>query len=89
MDVPVKYTRTEIREWLRQYLSRLLGVPAHELDPSQPFEIYGLDSSGAVGLSGDLEDLLGVRFDSSLVYDYPTIDQLADHLVSLRLVAAA
>jgi acyl carrier protein len=85
----VQFTRSEIREWMIAYLARLLDLERHEIDPAQPFELYGLDSSGAVGMSGDLEDVLGAQFDTSLVYDHPTIDALVEHLVSLRLVRAA
>lgn len=84
-----RYTRTELRDWMTAYLSELLHLERHEIDPTQPFEMYGLDSSGAVGLSGDLEDALGASFDTSLVYDHPTIEALLDHLESLRLVRAA
>jgi len=80
------YTRAELREWMIAYLAQLLGIERSEVDPAQTFEIYGLDSSGAVGLSGDLEELLGVRFDTSLVYDYPTLDGLLEHLVERGLV---
>jgi len=84
-----KFTHAEIRDWMMTYLSQLLGIDRAEVDPTQSFELYGLDSSAAVGISGDLEDLLGVDFETSLVYDYPTIDALVEHLVSRKLVTPA
>ena len=78
-----------LRAWLVTYLARLIGVPESEIDPAASFDVHGLDSSGAVGLSGDLEDLLGAEFETSLVYDHPSIDALVRHLVSLELVEAA
>jgi len=86
---PAKFTQSEVREWMITYLSQLLGLAKQEIDSARSFELYGLDSSAAVGLSGDLEDLLGAKFDTSLVYDYPTIDALVEHLSALRLVAHA
>ena len=86
---PVRYTREEMRAWMIDYVARLLGVDPGEVDPSGSFEHAGIDSSGAVGMSGDLEDLLGTQFETSLIYDHPSIDALVDHLVSLRLVKAA
>lgn len=45
-----------------------------------PFDRYGLDSSVAVGLTGDLEDWLETKLDPTLLYDYPTIEGLSQHL---------
>ena len=84
-----EFTRAEMRAWLIAYLSDLLGLARHEIDPSKPFEAYGLESSGAVGFSGDLEDALGASFDLSIAYDYPSIDTLLDYLESRRLLRPA
>jgi acyl carrier protein len=86
---PPKFSRAEVRDWIITYLSELLGLPHHEIDPAQPFEIYGLESSGAVGFSGDLEDALGTTFDTTLAYDFPTVEALLDHLESEKLVRPA
>lgn len=81
------YTSSQIREWLASYVGQLLGIPAGEVDPAFAFEAYGIDSSAAVGMSGDLGDLLGVEFDASLAYDFPTINAVLEHLVSSGVVA--
>jgi acyl carrier protein len=36
----------------------------------------------AVGLSGELEDLLGISVDATVAWDYPTVAGLAAHLAS-------
>jgi acyl-CoA synthetase (AMP-forming)/AMP-acid ligase II len=41
---------------------------------------YGLDSSAAVGLTGDLEDWLETEIDPTLLYDYPTVEAIVKHL---------
>ena len=74
-------TAEDISSWLVGYLSRLLSIEAEELDTSVAFERYGLDSTAAAGLSGDLGDWLGCQLESNLVYNYPTIDAVTDHLV--------
>jgi acyl carrier protein len=81
-----RYTRAELREWMLAQLSLLLDRPRGEIDPASTFEVHGLDSSSAVEFSGDLERLLGVSFDSSLAFDYPSIEELLDHLQSLELL---
>jgi len=88
-DTPAKLTRSQMREWLTEYVAQLLGMAQDEVDTAKSLELYGIDSSGAVGMSGDLEELLGRKFDTSLVYDYPTIDAIVDHLVSLEVVSTA
>jgi acyl carrier protein len=71
---------TEIQGWITSYLSKLLNIEADEVDVDIPFDQYGLDSSAAVGMTGDLEDWLGQSFDATLLYDYPTIESLAQHI---------
>jgi acyl carrier protein len=77
-----KHSKTvaEIQAWIISYLSELLKVEQDEIDVKIPFDRYGLDSSAAVGLTGDLETWLGFDLDPTLLYDYPTIDALAQYL---------
>lgn len=73
-------TSREIHDWIVSYLADLLEVDPDDIDASIPFDRYGLDSSAAVGLTGDLEDWLGQEIDPTLLYDYPTIDALVRHI---------
>ncbi|MGK7908960.1 MAG: acyl carrier protein [Synechococcus sp.] len=73
-------TEAEIRVWLSNYLADLLEIDPDEVDTTIPFDRYGLDSSAAVGMTGDLEDWLGRELDPTLPYDYPTIDGISKHL---------
>lgn len=70
----------EIQTWIVSYLAQLLNVDPEEVDTEIPFDRYGLDSSAAVGLTGDLEDWLGCEIDPTLLYDYPTVESLVQHL---------
>jgi acyl carrier protein len=72
----------EIQAWIVSYLAKLLEVNPDEVDITIPFERYGLDSSAAVGMTGDLEDWLGCEVDPTLLYDYPTIKNLVQYLSS-------
>lgn len=69
-----------IKNWLVAYLAELLEMETEEVDPATPFERYGLDSSAMIVLSGDLQAWLGYKLEPTLLYDYPTIDALAQHL---------
>lgn len=70
----------QIEAWLISYLSQTLEIEPNEIDPSGTFNEYGLDSSSAVVLTGDLQEWLGKDLDPTLLFDYPTIVDLAKHL---------
>src|SRR5580693_4998028 len=60
-----------IEEWLIAKLSNLLGVDPREIDVREPFVSYGLGSTEAVCLSGELADWLGRKVPADLAYEYP------------------
>lgn len=78
----------EIQDWMVSYLARILQRPAEEIDVSAPFEQFAIDSAQAIGMTGDLDEWLAIRIDPMVVYDYPTIESLAEHLAG-RTVAKA
>lgn len=69
-----------ISDWLAETLCDVLGVGPEEIDLNCPFSHYGLGSTEAVMIVGDLETWLGATFPNSLAFDHPTIQSLADHL---------
>ncbi|ELR96315.1 acyl carrier protein [Gloeocapsa sp. PCC 73106] len=75
-------TPTEVQQWLKNYVAELMEVAPETIDIGIPFDRYGLDSSAAIGLTGDLEDWLGIELDPTLLYDYPTIKALTQYLTT-------
>lgn len=75
-------TNDEIQEWIISYLANLLDIDGEDIDIDEPFDRYGLDSASAIGLMGDLGTWLKQDFDPTLIYDFPTITSLANHLIS-------
>ncbi len=73
-------TAAEIQDWLVCYLAELMENKPDEIDVTIPFDRYGLDSSAAIGMIGDLESWIGIELDPTLPYDYPSIETLARHL---------
>jgi 8-amino-7-oxononanoate synthase len=71
-----------IQGWLIDKLSEILEIEANQIDVSQDFEEYGLDSAEAINLSGDLEDYLGCRLSPTLLWDYQNIEALAKYLAA-------
>lgn len=76
-----------IETWLTVRLAQRLHLDPRQIDPSEPFSRYGLDSVAAVELSGALEDWLGRRLSPTLVYDYPSVRTLAAHLAAQAVAA--
>jgi acyl carrier protein len=71
-----------IRTWLVEQITRTTGLPASQVDISQPFSSYGIDSVAAAGLSGELANWLGEPIAPTITWDYPTVKLLACHLAS-------
>jgi acyl carrier protein len=74
--------QADLEKWLVELLAELLEIPALEIDVTAKFERYGLDSAAAVSVTAELEQFLGRTLDATLLYDYPTIRSLAEHLAS-------
>ena len=74
------YSAEVIEKWLVDKLSELLGVAPEEIDVREPFASYGMGSTEAVSLSGELGDWLGQKVAADLAYEFPTIETLARHL---------
>jgi acyl carrier protein len=75
-------TQVEIKTWIVNYVAEILEVKPDRIDITISFDRYGLDSSAAVELAGDLEDWLDQgELDPTLLYDYPTIEALTQHLI--------
>ena len=81
MSTPENSTNTDgIQAWLVAKLSERLGLESHEIDVREPLASYGLGSTEAVSLAGELAEWLGRQLSPALVYEYPTIEALARHL---------
>jgi acyl carrier protein len=84
-DLPRLFTAEEIDAskeeriagWLRQYIGGILGMPPTDISEERSFQQLGLDSSAAVGMTGDLSDWLGREIDAAAAYDHTTIRALA------------
>ena len=77
----------KIQEWLIVKFAALLGMPASEIDVHMSLDNYGLGSLQAVSLTGDLEDWLELQLPATLLWDYTSINSLANHLAEQSQVA--
>ena len=75
-------TQEAIEIWLVSHLALYLKVPLDEIDIREPFTAYGLDSSVAVSITGELATWLDCKLEPTLFWEYPSIKALAQHLVA-------
>ena len=73
-------TVAEIEAWLASKIAELLQLSPDKIDLKQPLAIYGLNSVKAVSIAAELEEWLEISVAPTIVYDYPTIQGLADYL---------
>ena len=71
----------EIQEWLRNRVGERVRCDPALLDARQPLATYGLTSRDAVELSADLEIRFQCTLSPTVLYNYPTIERLANFLV--------
>lgn len=79
-----RMTTKKIQDWLVAQVAELLQIEPDTIDIKESFSNYGLSSTDAVSLSGDLEDLLDCRLSPTLAYDHPSIHELSNYLVNIN-----
>lgn len=82
-DAPEGARRDLLVDHIRALVAKVLGIPNLErvLPHVQLFDL-GIDSLTAVELKNKLEAEVGLSLGSSLVFNYPTIDALANFLMT-------
>ncbi|KYC37612.1 AMP-dependent synthetase [Scytonema hofmannii PCC 7110] len=80
---PSSITAEQIQAWLVFRLSKELKIASEEIDIQEAFAYYGLDSSVAIAITGELIDWLGYEVEPTLFWEYPNIEELARYLAQL------
>ncbi len=70
----------DIERWMVARVAETLNIKRETLDPAKPFTSYGLDSIAGYTLTLDLAEWLDRELPASLLWEYPTIQALAEHL---------
>ena len=76
------HSTESIQRWIVENLNREWKVPTQLIDLKKSFADYGLDSAMAVNLAQELEDWLKHPIEATIVWNFPTIELLANHLAS-------
>lgn len=77
-------TAQDVQQWLTAKLAERLGVEPSRVDPDKYFDEFGLDSTEALVLSGELEAWLGMELEPTALWYHPTIAKLAPYIVSMK-----
>jgi acyl carrier protein len=72
----------ELADWLTAKVARSLNVAPELIDVDVPLADYGIDSAASLALCADLESEKGIAVETTIVWDYATIDAITEYLVS-------
>lgn len=75
-----KSTSQELADWLTAKVARSLNMTSDAIDVDTPLADYGIDSAASLTLCADLEAEKGIAVETTIVWDYPTIDAIVAHL---------
>jgi len=84
-EMPADDVRRELEAGLRAILARELQLPEAELALDRPFAEYGLNSVMAMSVRRDTEQFVGIELSATMLFNYPTIVALAEHLAKKLL----
>ena len=79
-EMPAEDVRSELQIGLRAILARELQLAEADLDLDRPFAEYGLNSVMAMSVRRDTELFVGIELSATMLFNYPTIVALAEHL---------
>ncbi|MEU3610502.1 acyl carrier protein, partial [Streptomyces sp. NPDC035033] len=75
-------------ELLRTLTAELLSITdRRDVDAGATFLELGVDSLTAIVMKDRLQDRLGLALDSAMVFDHPSVTELAGHLSALLTAA--
>ncbi|NWG15753.1 MAG: type I polyketide synthase [Chloroflexi bacterium] len=82
--------RRELLEgYLQKQVARVLKLDPSRVEPAKPLGLIGVDSLMALELRNRLEADLGVAFSATLVWNYPTIVEMAPYVAGKIGIALA
>ena len=80
---PPQRRRQRLLDHVAALASAVMGLTPAELDPTTGFFQLGMDSLMSVTLQRNLSASLVKPLTPAVIFDYPTVDSLAEHLATL------
>ncbi|MFG3014161.1 SDR family NAD(P)-dependent oxidoreductase [Streptomyces cinerochromogenes] len=78
-----------VLDLVRSVVAELLGVPADQVSATTSYYEMGLDSAKLLRAATRLEETLGTPLSPTLLFEHPTVAELARHLSGAHRVTAA
>src|SRR5437870_5629604 len=72
--------RREIEAWLVREIAQVLDVPESEVECDRNILDLGVGSRRVVAISGRLQKWLNLKLPPTILFEYPTVEELAAHL---------
>ncbi|HEY2086668.1 MAG TPA: type I polyketide synthase [Mycobacterium sp.] len=79
-EMPAEDVVGELQAGLRAILARELQMAEDELELDRPFAELGMNSVMAMSVRRDTEQFVGIELSATMLFNYPTIVALAEHL---------
>ena len=79
---PGNVTEAEIRDWCIDCVKRTVDDPSIAIGPDATFAQMGLDSATSAYFIVELEEWLGCELEPEIVFEHPTIADLARFIVT-------
>ncbi|NER97137.1 MAG: aminotransferase class I/II-fold pyridoxal phosphate-dependent enzyme [Symploca sp. SIO1B1] len=70
-----------IENWMKVWIANKANVAPQKISSTSQFVDYGLDSVQAVELATEVEKLSGLRLAEGVIFIYPTIRELTQHIL--------
>ncbi|MGY6235982.1 type I polyketide synthase [Burkholderia ambifaria] len=77
------------RRLVAEQIALVTGIAAATIEPAAPLSILGMDSLMSVALSEALAHCLGIAASATLLFDHPTLDALALHVLAANAPAGS
>jgi len=77
-----------MKDWIVNYITSVLDIPADPFPLADPFDSYGFDSAELVIMAGVMEEDFGVEIDPRLLFETPSVDGVVETFQKAGLVTA-
>ncbi len=81
--------REHVAQVIMEHISVLLKVPLKSIEFDEPFADYGVDSITGVQIVHSVNRDLGIELETTSLFQHPTIEKLADHIVTTFSTASS
>lgn len=77
------YNQEKIQDILINLIVNKTDLKQDDIDLDSTFASYDIDSVIALEISGELEEIIGVKINPIILFEYPTINTLSKHLLEI------